>query len=144
VFCREQVAQLRREVDTIHARGGELVVIGNGGRHFAIAFARGLGLTTPLYVDTSRASYRALGMKRSLSALLAPSILRNVIRALRSGARQGLMQGDGVQLGGVLLVLPGGRVAYRYLSQVPGDHPAVADVLAALPREPIPAAGASG
>lgn len=134
MFCREQVAQLRRETGTIHERGAELVVVGNGNRHFATAFAREAGLTTPLYVDTKRASYRALGMKRSLLALAAPSILRNAIRALGRGARQGSLQGDGMQLGGVLVVLPGGRVAYRYLSEVPGDHPPVADVLAALPR----------
>lgn len=134
MFCREQVAQLRREVDTIHGRGAELVVVGNGNRHFATAFAADAGLTTPLYVDTKRASYRALGMSRSFLALLSPRIAAHAIRALRSGARQGLVRGDGPQLGGVLVVLPGGRIAYRYLSREAGDHPPVSEVLEALPK----------
>jgi hypothetical protein len=42
------------------------------------------------------------------------------------------VQGDAWQLGGVLVVRKGGEVAYRHLSAEAGDHPPVADVLAAL------------
>lgn len=43
-----------------------------------------------------------------------------------------MIQGDAFQNGGVLVVRPGGEVAYRYISEVSGDHPPVADVLAAI------------
>jgi len=142
---------LRREVDTIHAHGAELVVIGNGNRHFAAAFREDLQLDTPLYVDTTRASYRALGMKRGIARTFG-SWRRwlNMLRALRDGLRQKRLrvivrwwcrsvpvlvpgtQGDAWQLGGVLVVLPDGRVPYRYLSAVAGDHPPVSGVLTAL------------
>lgn len=132
MFCREQVAQLRHEVEEIHRRGAELVVVGNGNRHFADAFREDLNLTTPLYVDTTRESYRALGMKRPLLAFLKPALFRNAWRALRTGSRQKGIQGDPWQLGGVLIVRPDGGVAFRYLSDVAGDHPRVKDVLNAL------------
>jgi hypothetical protein len=145
------VAQLRREVDSIHAQGAELVIIGNGTEHFAEAFRQDLRLETPLYVDTTRASYRALGMKRGIARTLASwRTWVGQLRALRDGVLQKRVrvilrwwyrsvpalvpgtQGDAWQLGGILVVLPDGRVPYRYLSTVAGDHPPVYEVLAAL------------
>ena len=123
---------MRRDVEEIHRRGAELVVVGNGRRHFAEAFRQDLGLTTPLYVDTTRESYRALGMKRPLLAFVKPALVRNAWRAFRAGARQRGIQGDPLQLGGLLVVRPDGEVRYRYLSEVPGDHPPNQDVLNAL------------
>jgi hypothetical protein len=133
MFCKEQVAQLRRATEAIHAKGAELVVVGNGDLPFARQFARDTGLATPLYVDTQRHAYRALGMRRDLTSALNPAFLGNAWRALRAGFRQRSVQGDPWQMGGVLVVMPGGRVAYRYLSRAGGDHPKAAELLAALP-----------
>lgn len=133
MFCKEQVAQLRRATDAIHAKGAQLVIVGNGELPFARRFARDTGLTTPLYVDTERDAYRALGMRRDAAAALNPAFLGNAWRALRAGFRQTSVEGDAWQMGGVLVVLPGGRVAYRQVSKAAGDHPPVAELLAALP-----------
>ena len=127
------MAQLRHAAGGIHERGAELFVIGNGAPHFARAFAKQLALTTPLWVDEERASYRALEMKRGVLPLLAPRVAAHALRAFRAGFRQTAVRGDAWQLGGVLVVRPDGRVAYRYLGDVPGDHPPVEEVLAALP-----------
>ena len=91
-----------------------------------------LGLTTPVYVDTKRDAYRALGLKRSFGSFMSPAALKNAARALRSGFRQVGTQGDVMQLGGVLVVRPGGEVSFRYASEAAGDHPPVEKVLAAL------------
>src|SRR4051812_38994296 len=107
-------------------------MIGNGNRHFATAFHDQLKLESPLYVDTQRVAYQALGMKRSVLAVLSLSAMKNAVRALRGGHRQKAVQGDAWQLGGVLVVRPGGDVVYEYRSHEPGDHPPVEDVLAAL------------
>jgi hypothetical protein len=133
MFCREQVVQLHRHKDEIHARGAELVTVGNGGAHFARAFQQDMGITTPIFVDPTRATYRALGMRRSLlRTLLSGKTLLHAARALRNGFRQGRTQGDAFQLGGVLVVQPAGGVRLRYLSSEAGDHPPEADVVAAL------------
>ncbi len=134
MFCREQAVQVHRELKAIRERGAELVLIGNGNRHFAKAFADEFGITSPLYVDTQRESYRALGMERGLFATLGNAAsLKNMARALRAGFRQGATRGDAWQLGGVLVVRPGGEIAYRYLSSAAGDHAKVAEIFAALP-----------
>ena len=135
MFCREQAVQLHRELPEIRRRGAELIFIGNGNRHFAEGFRIDSGIQSPLYVDTKRGSYRALGMKRGFGVTLAsPAAWRNMARALKRGFRQGLTRGDAWQLGGVLVVAPGRRVAYRHLSEQAGDHPPVAEVLTALEK----------
>ena len=133
MFCREQAVQLHREHSTIRKRGAELIFVGNGNRSFALAFKKDYGIEAALYVDTKRDAYRALEMKRSIGATIASlATWKSGLRVLRSGFRQGTIQGDAFQLGGVLVVRPGGRIAYRYLSDSAGDHPPVEDVLAAL------------
>jgi alkyl-hydroperoxide reductase/thiol specific antioxidant family protein len=133
MFCRELAVQLHRERDGIEARGADLVLVGNGAPHFARAFAEELGLSGPLYVDPSLSTYHALEMGRaSVISLVSARVLRSAARALRGGFRQGLVRGDAWQLGGVLVVRPGGEVAYRHLAGDAGDNPPIADVLAAL------------
>ena len=126
--------QLHRELPAIRARGAELVLIGNGNRRFAEAFKHDLGITTPVYVDTKREAYRALEMKRGFTRTLGSlDTWKSFGRALKAGFRQKGVQGDAWQLGGVLVVLPGGSVVYRYLSESAGDHPSSADILQAPP-----------
>jgi hypothetical protein len=127
--------QLHREREAIRARGAVLVFVGNGNRYYARGFRDELGLDEPLYVDTKRDAYRALRMKRGVfRTLLSPSAIKHTLRALRSGFRQGRTRGDAWQLGGVLVVRPGGHVDFAHLSESAGDHARVADVLAALPE----------
>jgi hypothetical protein len=124
--------QVHRERDTIRKRGAELVFIGNGDRHFAEAFRTQFEIQAPLYVDTRREAYRALGMRRGVSDIINLTSLRNMVRSLRAGFRPSLIQGDGRQLGGVVALRPGGQVSYSYRSSAGGDHPPVADIVRAL------------
>lgn len=132
MFCREQAVQLHRAKDRIRARGATLAFVGNGNRRFAKAFADEFGIDDPLYVDTKLEAYKALGFKRSFWRLADLHTPARLARAVKAGFRQGLVQGDGTQLGGVLVVRPGGRVAYRYASVAPGDHPPVDEVVRSL------------
>jgi len=130
---------LRDRIDEIHARGAELVIIGNGAPNFAAAFREDFELACPLLVDPELRAYRAAGLRRGRVELLSPRLPRNALRALRSGSRQAGVQGDPWQLGGVFVIRPGGELTYRYVSREAGDHPPVEEVLAALEEgvEPI-------
>ena len=57
------------------------------------------------------------------------------MRALRSGSRQGSVQGDLWQLGGVFVIRPGGELTYRYVSREAGDHAPVDAILEALSKD---------
>jgi hypothetical protein len=125
--------QAHRALPRIRKAGAELVFVGNGNQHFGRAFREDLRIEAPIYVDTERRAYEALGMRRGVGAAIGSlGALKNVARALKGGFRQGPVQGDPWQLGGVLVVRPGGAVTYRYLSRALGDHPRVDDAVAAL------------
>ena len=124
---------MHRELPRIHDCGGELHFVGNGNRQFAKAFKEELQISCPLYVDTKLEAYRALEMKRGLAQTLGSlATWKNMARAMKSGFRQGMTRGDAWQLGGVLVVLPGGTLVFRHLSEAAGDHPQVAAILKAL------------
>jgi NAD(P)-dependent dehydrogenase (short-subunit alcohol dehydrogenase family) len=123
---------LRDRQDEIRARGAELVIVGNGSPAFAASFREDYALDGPLLVDPELRAYRAAGLRRGRVEILSPRLPFEALRALRSGARQGAVQGDAWQLGGVFVIRPGGELAYGHMSRDAGDHPPVADVLAAL------------
>ena len=132
MLCREQIAQLRDVVDDIHARGAELVFIGNGTPEQARTLARELELAVPLFTDPERRGFAALGARRSLAGALHPGTLRSALRAWRGGHRQQGVQGDALQLGAVVIVRPGDVVAYLHRSAYAGDHPPPAEILRRL------------
>jgi NAD(P)-dependent dehydrogenase (short-subunit alcohol dehydrogenase family) len=132
MFCHEQVAQLRGAQDEIRERGAELVIVGNGATHFAKAFREDFAIDGSLLVDPELRAYRAAGLRRGRVEILAPRVAWNGLRALRSGARQQAVQGDPWQLGGVFVIRPDGALTFQHRSREAGDHPPVADVLAAL------------
>jgi AhpC/TSA antioxidant enzyme len=125
--------------------------MGNGTSGFGRAFREDVQLETPLYVDPTCASYRALSMKRGIARTLGSwRTWVSLGRALRTGIRErraGVIvrwwrlsvpvlipgtQGNAWQLGGVLVVLPDGRIAYRRESTIAGDHPRTDEIIAAL------------
>lgn len=108
-------------------------MIGNGSAYFARVFAEDLGIDFPIFTDPERKTYKALGMRRDILASFSLDIVRNSRRAMSKGFRQTSTQGDVLQLGGVLVVSPDGKVPYFYASRVAGDHPDPAEILAALP-----------
>jgi hypothetical protein len=148
------VAQLRHEIEAIRAYGAELVVIGNGTLHLAAAFRDDLQLDTPLFVDNSRASYRALGMRRGIPRTLGTwKVWGGLGRALLAGIREKRLGTilrwwrqsipgarsravwRRVALGGVLIVLRDRRVPNYYVSATNGDHPLPSEILSALAKQ---------
>jgi len=111
------------------------VFVGCGLPVMAKDFAAEHGITSPLWVDPTRESYRHLGFVRTgLRALLDPRTLAHGLRAFRKGFRQGRVQGDPHQQGGVLVVAAGGKPVYGFAAEVPGDMPPTDEVLAAARR----------
>jgi NAD(P)-dependent dehydrogenase (short-subunit alcohol dehydrogenase family) len=129
---------LRDRIDEIRERGAELVIVGNGAPHFAAAFREDQGLDGPLLVDPELRAYRAAGLRRGRVEVLSPRLPLNALRALRTGARQGAVEGDPWQLGGVFVLWPDGSCRYRHVSREAGDHPPLDEVLEALDPEAPP------
>lgn len=124
--------QLHRERHRFEEAGARLHVIGNGAPMFMAGFRDTTGYDGPLYTDPSLAVYRVLELRRGWAATFDPRALGNAARALRAGFRQGRVQGDATQQGGVIVVGTDGRLRYRHADRWPGDQAPVADVIAAI------------
>ena len=117
--------QLHRDRDAFEEAGVELAVIGQGTPRQARAFKDDRELDFRLLVDPKRATYRAVGAKKaSVGELLGP---RLALRAARAVASERVVQGRTVghpaQLGGVLVVVPGGEIVWSHLANDAGDNP---------------------
>jgi hypothetical protein len=95
---------------------------------------RRIGLSDRVYTDPARIIYRALGMKHGVLRVYNLESSKHLRRASLAGYRNAGVRGDRWQLGGTVLVEPSGQVAYRFASEVAGDHGSVSDVLFALKR----------
>lgn len=133
MFCREQVAQLRDVAPEIEALGARLAAVGNGNPAQARAFAAERRLPFALYTDSRLGSYRAAGLRRGLATTFNLDTARHAARALAGGHFQGLTQGDPWQQGGTFVVGKGGApLALAHVAETGGDHPAPADLVAAV------------
>ncbi len=106
-------------------------------------FRTAMKLTSPIWVDTKRLTYKALKFTRGAKTILNAKALLNALRALSKGHRQHRTQGDALLNGGVLIARQGGECVYAWASQVAGDHPKTEDVLV-MAREALPARAKTG
>jgi hypothetical protein len=118
--------------DEIREAGAELVVVGNGSPQQARWFAEEQRAPVTVVTDPDLAVFRAIGARRGPVSSLGPATFLRSLRAWRNGFRSSAVMGDPLQQGAVWVVLPGGRVAYRYASAWAGDHPEPAEILGAL------------
>lgn len=134
IHCREHVVQLRREAEAMHAKGGELHVIGNGTPSFIEGFRDETGWDGPVFTDPTLAVYRAAELKRGVARTVDPRSWGVALKALAHGGRQGRTQGDQWQQGGVLVVAKDGRVLWQHASDRPGDNAPATSILRALEK----------
>jgi hypothetical protein len=132
VFCREQAAAMRAVSADIEALGAELVFVGNGSPAQARDFQQQFAPDSIVLTDPDLRTYGLIGARRGVLRTVGPRAWRAGLRALSSGARQTRVKGHPFQQGGVLVLVPGDRVVYSYMSKEAGDHPPVAAVIAAL------------
>jgi peroxiredoxin len=126
--------QLHRARGDLEATGGAIVLIGQATPRHAAHFRRRLELEWPVLADRTRESYRAAGAKvGTVVELLGPKAVTKGVRASRrSGVVQGRTIGHPAQLGGVLVITPGGEVVWSHMSEDVSDNASPADIAAAL------------
>jgi len=77
---------------------------------------------------------RAAALKRGVLKALDLRSLAPTVKAFKAGFKQGKVEGDVWQQGGVLIVLPSGDIAWQHASERPGDNASVTAILGALVR----------
>lgn len=132
LFCAEQARDLWAARDRIESAGGRLVFIGNGGVDHAREFRDRVMPEATVLTDPGLRSYRAIGAAHGFLSTLGPRTWGSALRAFHRGARQSRVRGHPFQQGGLLIVAPGDRILFAYLSRSAGDHPPAHSVIEAL------------
>jgi hypothetical protein len=126
--------QLHRARGEFEDAGATLVLIGQATPRDAAQFRRRQGIQLPVLADKDRVSYRAAGAKvAGITDLFGPKVIaKGAITGARNKTIQGRTIGSTAQLGGVLVVLPGGEIAWSHMSADAGDNASPEEILAAV------------
>jgi prostamide/prostaglandin F2alpha synthase len=116
--------QLHRAREQFAQQGAKLVLIGQATPRHAAHFRRTRKIDLPVLADESRQTYKLIGAKKgSVGELIGPKIVaRGALTTLRTGQMQGRTIGHPAQLGGALVVAPGGEVAFKHLASDASDN----------------------
>ena len=133
-FCRAHAVQLNAARRGFEDAGAQLVLVGQGTSSDAAAFKHRMDIDLTMLADASRASYLLAGTKlATLDELIGPVV---VVKAAVAMARRHVTIGhntaDEAQLGGTMVVAPGGGIPWAHLSEDASDMASPADILAAL------------
>jgi hypothetical protein len=128
--------QLHRAREQFEAAGAGQVLIGQATPRQAAHFRRRQGIELPVLADENRVSYQAIGAKKgSVGELVGPAVVaKGLVTSARYGVLQGKTVGDAAQLGGALVVAPGGQVVFSQLAKNAGDNISPEEILAAVRR----------
>ena len=132
VFSRQQVAEIAQNSSGFTDKNIKLAVIGSDETQYFKEFRKITGYSGLLLSDPSRQTYSTLGFSSGIGSLLSLQGFSKALSALKEGIKPGAVHGSALQLGGVVIVEPSEHVQYYYASKKAGDHPALADIFAAV------------
>jgi hypothetical protein len=134
VHCRSFALQLQRHKPDIEQAGGSLVMIGQATPRHAAAFRRKYAPDVRILADEKRKTYKLVGATRAgVTGLFKPEVvLKGIARGASAGTVQGRPIGDVAQLGGTVIVTPGGKIPWSHMSRDAGDNASIAEILSAL------------
>lgn len=133
MFCREWLAQLEQHKDEIGATGLSLAAVGIGEPKHAQRYCGTLAPSVTCLCNKTLEAYRAFGLKEgNLLQLAGPQVFAAGARAVAGGSVQGETTGNAFMLGGVFVVDQRGVIRFADYDEYAGDHPAFADILAAV------------
>jgi peroxiredoxin len=125
---------LDRARGELEAAGVRLVLIGQLTPRHAAHFRRRQEIDVTVLADEERRSYKAAGAKvATWGELLGPKVAAKGLNVSRQTRQvQGKTIGHPAQLGGVLLIEPGGTVAWSHMSEDASDNASPEEILEAI------------
>jgi peroxiredoxin len=125
---------LDRARDQIEASGAKLVLIGQASARQAAHFRRTQKISLPVLADEQRESYAAAGARMaSIGELLGPKVIaKGISTMIATGRMQGRTIGNPAQLGGAVVIAPGGHVVWEKMAADPSDNAPPEEILAAV------------
>jgi len=113
------VASVKPELDKLNI---ELVAVGSGTPVMAKNFKSEFKFPGMLFVDQKKAVYDALGCNRGVKYALSLKALKAAKQSFGEGFRQGSVQGDSLQLGGVFILSKTEGLLFQHVEEYSGHH----------------------
>ena len=134
MHCRDYAIQLNRARKEIEAAGVQVVLVGQATPRHAAHYRRRFAPDLTILADDERKTYKLIGAIRGgVGELLSPNVvLKGIGRGVKNRAVQGRPVGDVTQLGGTLLVMPDGSVAWSHMSGDAADNASIGEILEAV------------
>jgi peroxiredoxin len=123
-FCREAMADLRRQRDAIEREGVGIALVTMSDEPAARKAAAAYGLDDlPRVSDPERTLYRAFALGRgTINQLFGPRVFVRGVAATLRGHFVGALDGDGFQMPGVFLVADG-EIVEAFRHRLASDRP---------------------
>jgi len=119
--------EYENEIETLALR---VLVVTFEAAPMAELYVRGTGLRWPLVLDSSRSLYDAYGMSQGRWwAIWGPASWLAYGKLILRGRRVRRTSADVYQLGGDVLIDPGGAIVVHHVGDGPADRPALTDLL---------------
>lgn len=129
IACRAHAAEIWHKRQLYERDGARIYFIGNGKPEYIRAFKEDLDIhDAPIYTDPSLVIFAKAGFRRGFRNTISRMSAKNFMQLFAAGHRQTLSKGDIWQLGGMMVVKPGNRLAYHYISEALGDFPPEKDL----------------
>jgi peroxiredoxin len=124
LFCREMVSDLKSVLPAFEALEIEIAFVHVGTDDQADVFFKEYGFPNAArFSDPESRIYEIFGLQEvSMAKLMSVATFAGSIRALRSGARQGKVQGNPKMMPGIF-VISDGHVVKKFVHESPGDKP---------------------
>lgn len=124
---------MRDRYPEIQAAGADAAAIGMGWPAAAAAFKEEFDIPFPLIVDHTKQTYRALEMQRgTLWDVVGPKVWLRFAKGLMGGHGVGKPKQDPLQMGGTIVVKPGGETPLVHRARSAEENVPLEDVLGAL------------
>ena len=128
---------MRERESELATLGVAVVVVTFDSGPLVEAYVRQTNLDWPLLLDGDRALYRAYGMLRGRAwDLYGPAAIWMYLKLMAKGRRLRRTGSDVTQLGGDVLVDPGGVVRLHHVGSGPADRPSIEALLDVVRRVP--------
>lgn len=132
IACRAHAREVWNQRRLYEANGTKIAFVGCGSPENIARFRREMHLEgAPIYTDPGLNAFSAAGFKRSFLGSLGFQAAANFLNLASRGywqTKHRTGDGDKLQLGGVVLVMPDGHVRYKYTSTATGDFPTHSDL----------------
>ena len=126
--------QLHRARDEFRDAGANIVLIGQRTPSHAAEFRRRQGLELTVLADEKRKTYALAGTKVGTAGeLIGPLVVaRSLVATAKTGKVQTKTDGHTAQLGGTLVIAPGGRVTWSHIARDASDNASPEAILEAV------------